>query len=168
MTTTVYVWNNSPSDVGHVSMQVNDVYMSFWPKSAAKAKNDIKMGQTHDPAFPSSYKVDQRLEGKAADNTIVINELDENVMIDHWNTFRGNSEKYNMLKSNCSTVVATLLELGSGVPPNHTPSIRIADYVDNPYMRWLLKLRFLGNYIHMWTPNDVKVYALQIQGNQLR
>ena len=44
MTTTVYIWNNSPADVGHVSIEVNSTYMSFWPKSAAKAKNDIKLG----------------------------------------------------------------------------------------------------------------------------
>ena len=68
-----------------------------------------------------------------------------------------------MLKSNCSTVVATLIEAGSSIPPNHTPNIRINEYVNNPYMRWVLKLRFFGNYIDMWTPNAVMKYALQIK-----
>ena len=89
-------------------------------------------------------------------------------MIEYWNNFKENAAKYNMLKSNCSTIVAALLEIGSGIAPNHTPSIRIDDYVGNPYMRWLLKVRFLGNYIHLWTPNDVKLYALQLQSSQFR
>ncbi|MCW8999972.1 MAG: hypothetical protein OQK04_14780, partial [Kangiellaceae bacterium] len=66
MTTTVYIWPNLPSETGHVSVQINNTYISFWPNSAAKAKKDIKIGQTHIPAFPTSYKVDCRLEGKSA------------------------------------------------------------------------------------------------------
>lgn len=167
MTTTVYVWKNSPSETGHVSIQVKDTYISFWPNSAAKAKKDIKIGRTHDPAFPSSYKVDCRLEAKEADCEISINKLDEELMIRYWNTFKDKPDQYNMLKSNCSTVAAALLELGSGIPPNHTPSIRINDYINNPFMRWLLKLRFMGNHIHMWTPNNVRRYVLQIKSRKI-
>jgi hypothetical protein len=154
-------------DVGHVSLQVNNTYISFWPQSAAKAKKDIKLGQTHEPVFPSSYRVDQRLERRQADSVITLNNLDETVMIDHWSKFTNNPDKYNMLSSNCSTVVAALLEAGSGIEPPNTPKIRIGDYVDNPYLRWVLKLRFMGNYIHMWTPNDVKLYALHVQQNNV-
>lgn len=166
MSVIVYVWKNSPADVGHVSLLVKDTYISFWPKSAAKAKNDIKLGQTHEAAFPSSYKVDRRLEQKDSDNKIMLKRLDEELMIDYWNDFKDNQKRYNMLNSNCSTVVASLLEIGSGLPPLKTPSIRINDYVNNKYMRWLLKLRFFGNYIHMWSPNDVMMYALQIRSSK--
>ena len=162
MPTVVYVWNNSPDDVGHVSIQVNDIYMSFWPKSAAKAKKDIKIGQTHDAVFPKGYKVDCKLEGREADRTLELHKLDEQQMIDYWKKFKDNSSRYNMLKSNCSTVIASVLEFGSNIPPNHSPKININDYIDNYSMRWLLKLRFLGNHIHMWTPNAVMVYAQQI------
>ncbi len=84
-------------------------------------------------------------------------------MKSNWLKFKQQPDQYNMRKSNCSTVVASMLELGSGVAPNHTPSIKISEYVGNPYLRWTLKLRFLGNYIEMWTPNDVRLYALQIK-----
>lgn len=168
MTTTVYVWENSPSDVGHVSVQVNNTYMSFWPKGAAKAKKDIKLGEQHEPSFPRGYRTDQRVEGRSADSTIVIDNLNETLMIEYWDDFRNKMTKYNMLESNCSTVVAAILEVGSGITPAHSPSIRIDDYVGNQTMRWFLKLRFLGNYIHMWTPNDVKIYALQIQSSQIK
>jgi len=166
MSVIVYVWKNSPSDVGHVSLQINDTYISFWPKSAAKAKSDIKLGQTHEAAFPSSYKVDRRLEQKDSDNKILLNKLNEELMLDYWNDFKNNQKRYNMLKSNCSTVVASLLEIGSEVKPLKSPSIRINEYVNNKYMRWALKLRFFGNYIHMWTPNDVMMYALQIRSKK--
>lgn len=166
MATTLYVWNNSPGDPGHASLQVNDTYISFWPESAAKAKKDIKIGQTHDPAFPSSYRVDCRLEGRKADHQLDISGLNEAQMAGHWSDFKEGANQYNMLKSNCSTVVAVILEIGSGVQPHISPNIRINDYVDNTAMRWFLKLRFLGNYIDMWTPNDVMTYALQINSNK--
>jgi len=163
MATIVYVWFNSPTDVGHVSLQVGEVYMSFWPRDAAKAKADIKIGQTHAAAFPSSYKVDVRLEGREADSVTRLNRLNEDEMKSHWQRFKLKPDHYNMRKSNCSTVVAALLELGCGVGPTHTPCVRIKDYVNNPFLKWTLKLRFLGNYIRMWTPTDVRLYALQIK-----
>ncbi len=166
MTTKIHIWKNSPADVGHVSMQVKDTYISFWPKGEAGAKGDIKLGEMHDSSASKSYRTDCRIEGKDADRTIDLNSLDEDKMISYWNQFIKNSAKYNMLKSNCSTVVASLLEEGSGVKAHNTPSIKITDYVNNQFMQWLLKLRFLGGHIHMWTPNDVETYALQIKSKK--
>ncbi len=166
MTATVYIWKNAPSDVGHASLQVRDEYVSFWPKTAAKAKKDIKLGEMHDASYPKSYRVDCRVEHREADKSIHIHGLDEDKMIEYWGEFKSSSSKYNMLESNCSTIVASLLELGSGIPPLNSPSISIDEYVGSPYMRWLLKLRFMGNYIKMWTPNDVMTYALQIKSSQ--
>lgn len=163
MSVKVHIWKNSPSSVGHASLEMKAAYVSFWPKDAAKAKSDIKLGATHEAVFPSSYRTDCRLERQEADKTVNINGLEEAKMIALWQEFKDQAKQYNMLKSNCSTVVASLLEAGSGIPPNHTPNILIRDYVKNPYMSWLLRLRFMGNYIHMWTPNDVMIYALQIK-----
>ena len=55
------------------------------------------------------------------------------------------------------------LSLIFGIPPHHTPSIKINEYVKGSYKRWYFKLRFMGNYIKMWTPNDVQKYALQLK-----
>lgn len=166
MTAIVYIWKNSPNDTGHASLQIDNEYVSFWPKGAAKAKTDIKFGEMHEAVYPKSYRADCRLERKEADKIININGLDEQKMIEFWLRFKKQSSKYNMLKSNCSTVVASLLESGSGVAPNHSPNIRINEYANNAYMRWFLKLRFMGNYINMWTPNDVMIYALQIKSHK--
>ena len=35
----VYVWREQPNETGHVSMEVDGTYMSYWPASAA--------GQSH-------------------------------------------------------------------------------------------------------------------------
>lgn len=110
MAATVYVRKNTPTDVGHVSMQVDDVYMSFWPKTAAKAKTDIKIGQSHEAVFPSSYKVDVRLEAMGADNVIRIEKLNQDAMISNWLKFKQQPDQYNMRKSNCSTMIASMLE----------------------------------------------------------
>lgn len=88
MTTIVYVWANSPSDAGHVSMQVNQTYMSFWPGSTANAKKDIKTGTMHHASFSTSYQIDCRVERKQADDRIYLNKLDEKVIIDCWQTLQ--------------------------------------------------------------------------------
>ena len=64
-----------------------------------------------------------------------------------------------MVKHNCSTVIATMLEIGSNVAPPGAPRLRISEYVGNTATKIFFKLRFLGDYIHMWTPNTVWQYA---------
>ncbi len=166
MTTKVYIWKNSPQDVGHVSMQVGEAYISFWPRGAASAKGDIKLGEMHDSSTSSNYRVDCRIEGRSADRVVEFSSLNEEKMIAYWRQFIQNSIKYNMLKSNCSTVIASLLEEGSDIKAHNTPNIKITDYVSNPFMQWILKLRFLGGHINMWTPNDVEIYALQVKSKK--
>lgn len=165
MTTTVYVWLLSPGNVGHVSLKIDNEYASFWPSQAA-GKKDFKIGQTHEPAFPSSYKVDKRLEGKDCDHTVIFQNLNEEVMIKCWQEFRANPKRYNMLKQNCSTVVAWLLEIGSGVAPGGGKGIKINDWASNSLQKVLFTIRFFGNQIDMWTPNDVHRYAMQIKSTK--
>lgn len=68
-----------------------------------------------------------------------------------------------MKSRNCSTVVANFMELGSKIPYTHTPSINLKNYINDPKMLLALKIRFLGSTVQMWTPNDIKKYALQIK-----
>lgn len=89
--------------------------------------------------------------------------VDEQRILDAWATFRREPARYNMVKHNCSTVIASLLEIGSGVTPSFTPQIKINDHVRGWPERLLLRLLFLGNSIHMWTPNAVHRYALAVQ-----
>jgi len=64
MATTVYAWLISGNNPGHVSLQVSHAYMSYWPESAA-GKKDFKIGQTHEPVFPTSYKEDEIIDENA-------------------------------------------------------------------------------------------------------
>jgi len=172
----VHIWRNTPTDPGHASLQVGNEYVSYWPQGedtevkdfvknppAKGAVKDFNVGTTHKPYFPGSYRHDCKLERRECDIKVILNKLDEKEIIDSWQNFKDDPRRYNMLSHNCSTVVATLLELGSGKPPYHTPSIKINEYVKGSYKRWYFKLRFMGNYIKMWTPNDVHKYALQLK-----
>lgn len=98
MATTIYVWLISENNPGHVSMQVNHAYISYWPESAA-GKKDFKVGQTHEPVFPSSYKVDCRLEKNDCENQVLLNTLDERAMLKFWEEFKKDPAKYNMASS---------------------------------------------------------------------
>ena len=75
--------------------------------------------------------------------------------------------RYNMVEHNCSTVIAGLLELGSGVKPSFISSVPIEDHVTNLAQRLFLRVRFLSGSIRMWTPDAVLRYADEI-GRQVR
>ena len=60
------VWRMRPPNPGHVSLETDGVYMSYWPADAA-GKKDVKVGQTHEAAFPSSYRIDRRIEQRECD-----------------------------------------------------------------------------------------------------
>lgn len=158
----VYVWREQPNETGHVSMEVDGTYMSYWPASAAGPK-DFKVGQTHEPGFPSSYRADRRLERRNHDDEVAIGGLNTARMIESWNDLQGNPTRYNMVEHNCSTVVASLLEVGSGIPPSFTPRMRVDDHVSNWVMRFLFRLRFLSGHLDMWTPSAVLRYAIELR-----
>jgi hypothetical protein len=68
-----------------------------------------------------------------------------------------------MVKHNCSTLIAAILEAGSGRPPDFSPRIRIDDHVQSKVSRFFLRVRFLGATIDMWTPEQVWRYARSLE-----
>ena len=46
MPTTLNVWKLGSDNPGHVSLQVDATYISYWPKGPA-GKGDVKIGTTH-------------------------------------------------------------------------------------------------------------------------
>lgn len=162
MNVTLYVWLLRPDNPGHVSLLVDNVYMSYWPTEAA-GKKDVKIGQTHPAGFPKSYAADRRLEGKECDAHRLIPRLDTAVMVSAWNALRDNPTRYNLVDHNCSTVIAALLELGTGMKPLFAPSVRIDDHATGWSQRLFLRMRFLSTSIRMWTPDAVLTYADEIR-----
>lgn len=167
MAVTLYVWRLRPENPGHVSLQVDGTYMSYWPDGAA-GKNDIKLGSTHEAVFPRSYATDCRLERRGADVNRALVGLQDQRMIETWEEFRLNPRRYNMVAHNCSTLIAVVLEAGSGISPSFVPRIQIDDHATNWATRLFLRLRYFGSSIRMWTPDAVLQYAEELAHGQQR
>lgn len=167
MIVTVNVWKLRAENPGHVSLQIGSAYMSYWPSDAA-GKKDVKIGQTHDVSFPRSYATDVRIEGKQADEKRSLSGLASDHMIEAWEQFKREPRRYNMVEHNCSTVIAGLLEIGSGIKPSFVSSVPIDDHVTNWAQRLFLRVRFLSGSIRMWTPDAVLRYADEIAGQARR
>lgn len=167
MLVTVNVWRLRPNNPGHVSLQVGSTYMSYWPADAA-GKNDVKLGQTHDVSFPRSYATDARIEGQQADEKRNLTGLNTGPMIEAWEQFKREPRRYNMVRHNCSTVIAGLLEIGSGVKPSFVSSVPIDEHVTNWAQRLFLRVRFLSSSIQMWTPDAILRYADEIAAQAKR
>jgi hypothetical protein len=167
MSVIVYVWLPNEGRVGHTSMQIGpSTYVSFWPASAA-GKKDVKIGESHEAAYPSSYSEDQKLEGGRADDEITLGGLDEARMIQSWNELKERNERYNLKEHNCSTVVASLLESGSGQKPSDRPRVNIDDYVSSLPARLLFRMIFFRHTLEMWSPAAVRDYAYEIRRRRL-
>jgi hypothetical protein len=166
MIVTVNVWKLRRDNPGHVSLQIGSVYMSYWPSDAA-GKKDVKLGQTHDVSFPRSYATDARIEGQQPDEKRNLSGLASDHMIEAWEQFKRDPRRYNMVEHNCSTVIAGLLEIGSGIKPSFVSAVPIDDHVSNWAQRLFLRVRFLSSSIRMWTPDAVLRYADEI-GRQAR
>lgn len=163
----LYVWRLSPTNVGHASLKVGDAYMSYWLADSA-GKKDVKVGQSHAAGFPSVYAVDRRLERKHADEEFVLTGLDTAKMIQAWEQFKLTEPRYNMVDQNCSTVIAVMLQVGSGLAPSFVPAVAIDDHANGLAQRIFLRLRFFSSYIKMWTPDEVLRYAKEIQSRKPR
>jgi len=71
-----------------------------------------------------------------------------------------------MVSHNCSTVVATMLQIGSGIQPSFVSKVPIDEHTDNTASRIFLRLRFFSSSIRMWTPDALLLYADEIQRRQ--
>ena len=167
MDVTLYIWRLSPTNVGHASLKIGDTYISYWPAESA-GKKDVKLGQSHQAGFPSSYAVDRRLERKHADEEFTLTGLDTSKMVEAWEQFKLTEPRYNMVEQNCSTVVAAMLQVGSGLQPSFVPAVAIDDHAKSLPQRIFLRLRFFSSNIKMWTPDEVLRYAQEIQSRKPR
>jgi hypothetical protein len=163
MSTTVYIWRSSPRHpIGHTAMDVNGVYMSYWPATAA-GKKDFKLGTQHGVVFSERYALDRRIEKREADSRITLIRLNELTMIEAWRGIIANPPNYNMVKQNCSTTIAGVLEVGSGVVPSFQPKLDVGREVPSNAHRLMLRLRYFTSQIEMWTPDALYRYVMEIQ-----
>jgi hypothetical protein len=163
MQVTLYVWKLQTKDVGHVSLEIGSTYMSYWPANGVDSKKQVKLGSTQDAAFQRAYVSDRRLEQRNADARVDLTGLEANAMLEAWNQFRASPTRYNLVRHNCATIIASLLEIGSGIVPPFCPHLKIDDFAGDLGTRMLLWIRFMSTSIDMWTPNSVLLYAQEIQ-----
>jgi hypothetical protein len=148
--------------IGHVSLTVGDTYMSFWPRDPG-GKKDVKVNVTHGPHYPSSYRADCRLEHGPCTKEVRLDGLDERAMREAWQSFVTSEARYNIVRNNCSTIAASILQVGSGVQPSFTSKVPIDNYVKDIGSRLALRIRFFGSMILMWSPDSVGRYAEEIR-----
>jgi hypothetical protein len=75
MGATLRIWRPNAGNPGHISLEVDGVYMSYWPAKQADAKKDFKLGASHAPMMPQAYRADRFLEKKACDETRILRGL---------------------------------------------------------------------------------------------
>lgn len=173
--TILYIWHRTQKSPGHAALSFDNCYISLWParedsvlkdmmKNSPKGNvKDFSLGVTHAPRLSKGYKVDRSIMDREASIKMDLHRLDTATMAIRWNEFKANPARFNTRKANCSTLVATFLEIGSGVPYHTTPCVKIQNYTQNKVKQLAFQIRFLGNSVEMWSPEDIQRYALQIK-----
>lgn len=80
MAASVYIWRKDAQHIGHASMHIGDVYVSFWPEDAA-GKKDVTLKRTHQGAFMETLEEDIIKGGNRQPQRLVIANLDETAMV---------------------------------------------------------------------------------------
>lgn len=118
MAVNVYVWWPSKAGIGHSAMSVSGVYLSFWPGGSgiSSEKDTAKFYPAH---FMTTLDDDVRSERSRPHETVILNRLDENKMLDFVRAFKSLRRNYHLMLNNCSQPVKIALYEGSNrTPPN--------------------------------------------------
>ncbi len=114
---TLYYWGarfNGPylQRYGHVSLKLDDgTYISFYPTKF----NLLGLNNPVDASFHEWLEQDDLGEGSSPDVSIQLNNLDEGAIEQWWQKFKKSNPKFQGLGRNCSTIVATALDMGGGL-----------------------------------------------------
>lgn len=115
-----------PKGGGHASMEVGSTYISWWPRPDGRTKNGLRLLPQIYAAHPyrdQDLGDDEAYEERGPDQTVCLNNLNENAIKDWWQSFglrrdgvvfEGPLQAWRTLKMNCSTVVAIGLTIGGG------------------------------------------------------
>jgi hypothetical protein len=169
MAVTLYVWRKGAQHIGHASLHIGDVYVSFWPEDAA-GKKDVTLKQSHRAAFMETLEEDIINEGNRQPQALRIEHLDEAAMLRTFVDLGAAECRYNVLRMNCSSFAAALLEAGSGRPPSFQPTVDPLDYLGSGQgtrkLTQALMLRYRSTAI--WTPEQLWLYATELRSSPPR
>jgi hypothetical protein len=136
---TVHIWNYRGKNEawGHASITLdNGTHISWWPGSN-RNYSIIPNVYSADPVSNQTYEQDVKWEEQKPDINIDITGLDEQAIEDWWGNYK-DSHKWKTLSNNCSTVASEALKQGGA------------------------KTGFFNSNKIIWTPNDVKNFAEEI------
>ncbi|WP_426954680.1 hypothetical protein [Muricoccus radiodurans] len=146
--TVVVIWNNnlagSQTYVGHSSMLIGKTwsrtkpsYVSYWPENGAG------LFDSENSLVARNFLKDLEFEGYAPDHVIQIHDLNTALMQAEWDLIRlKQNGHYQMVRKNCSTVVARVLKKGA----------KIGSY--------------FKRHNAIWTPLKVKRLAFEMLGEE--
>lgn len=119
-------------------------------KSEATAK-DIKIKRSQPGSFIESLQDDIKNEGNRQPVIIELTNLNEENILDYIASLRSSNPRYQIVKNNCSHIVAQALIAGSDRKPSFTP-----------HAEYYVKLgRVLG--LGIWTPDQVLKFAKELK-----
>jgi hypothetical protein len=88
--------------------------------------------------------------------------LDETAMQLAWQNIKDQGLRFNLVRQNCSTVAAALLEIGSRRPPSFTPAVKIADWVASPLKAKVITMVLVRSTVTAWSPEQVWRYGREL------
>jgi hypothetical protein len=149
----VHVWDFQGKNEawGHASADVGSTYISWWPATPGQVPSKIHRNvYSSHPIRNRTFFDDARDERGYPNHNVNIEGLDESAIKDWWQSigltrdgvqYSGPLLPWSTLTRNCSTVVATALQVGGG----------------DKYASWF------KSWNVVWTPSDVLAYARSIE-----
>jgi hypothetical protein len=145
----VHVWLPDAEHVGHTALTIDTVYVSFWPEDSAGRK-DLKIKRSHPGTFMTSLRDDVTNEGGRQPITVQIKNTNKVALLDHIESLRRNTPRYQLARNNCSHIVAECLYVARDKKPSFVPNAGAYGKVG----------KVLGRGV--WTPDQVLRYAREL------
>jgi hypothetical protein len=146
----VHVWLPHGNMVGHASLSFSMEYVSFWPEGGA-GKKDFKLKRSRPGHFLKALQEDIIMEGGRQPITVTIPNINTKRLEDFIRYQRRQAPRYQLVRYNCSNMVAECLRVACDKEPGFHPTAR--DYGRLGKM--------LGHGI--WTPNEILRYARELK-----
>jgi hypothetical protein len=121
--------------------------------------------RSHPPSFSANYQEDVVNEGMREAEKLTLWTLDKDAMTEAAAEMLSAGCRYNLVKMNCSSFAAALLEAGSGRPPSFVPSVDPAHYVGQTKGASTVarSIIFARGGLSVWTPDQLLLYAKELE-----
>lgn len=158
MSVKVYVWRPCGGRVGHCSMAVGkQTYISLWPGLGRKgfARSVIQKMTMNVKRRPFYRDYESDLEAEEFEPIVVeLYSLDEAAIEQYWEKVQMSGLEYELTEFNCSTIIANVLYLGSGLQPSFQPLAEVDTYIG---------LGIPLGQVEAWEPKYILQYAKEIK-----